>query len=200
MKGGVPSPLDLAPLLSSFAIIALAELGDKTQIAVVALSAEHRPRSVFIGALLAFALIDGVSALIGGTIAPYIPPFWIGLAAGITFIIFGTYALLSKEDTVVKIKEHSKAVTTSFLLLAIMELGDKTQLAVIGLAAEYNAPAQVFIGVMLAFTMLTATGAAFGKAISRWISKRYIKTGSGSLFIAFGLIFLIQAITGTKLL
>jgi len=196
----MPSPLDLAPLLSSFAIVALAELGDKTQIAVVALSAEHRPRSVFVGALLAFALIDGVSALIGGTIAPYIPPFWIGLAAGITFIIFGTYALLSKEDTVVKIKEHSKAVTTSFLLIAIMELGDKTQLAVMGLAAEYNAPAQVFIGVMLAFTMLTATGAAFGKAISRWLSKRYIKVGSGLLFIAFGLIFLLQAITGIKVL
>jgi putative Ca2+/H+ antiporter (TMEM165/GDT1 family) len=80
--------LDLLPLLSTFAIVALAEFGDKTQIAVVSLSAKHRPRSVFIGALLAFALVDGVSALIGGAIAPFISAFWIGLGAGISFLIF----------------------------------------------------------------------------------------------------------------
>jgi len=79
--------LDLLPLLSTFAIVAIAEFGDKTQIAVISLSAKHRPRSVFIGALLAFALVDGTSAVIGGAIATFIPAFWIGLATGISFLI-----------------------------------------------------------------------------------------------------------------
>ena len=193
-------PFDLVPLLSSLAIVALAEFGDKTQLAVVCLSANHRPRSVFIGAILAFALVDGASALIGGAIAPLIPAFWIGLAAGISFLVFGIYTLFSKEDTIVKITEHSKTVTTSFLFIAVMELGDKTQLAVIALSAEYNAPLQVFLGVMLAFALLTALGAVFGKIISKYISARYVKTGASLVFIVFGVIFLFGALSGIKLL
>ena len=191
--------LDLLPILSSFAIVALAEFADKTQIAVICLSAKHRPRSVFTGALLAFALVDGVSALIGGAMAPFIPAFWIGLAAGISFLIFGVYTLFSREDAIVKIKEHSKTVTTSFLLIAIMELGDKTQLAVIALSAEYGAPIQVFLGVMLAFALLTALGAVFGKILSRYISARYIKIGASLIFVVFGVLFLFEALSGTKL-
>jgi putative Ca2+/H+ antiporter (TMEM165/GDT1 family) len=143
--------------------------------------------------------VDGVSALIGGAIVPFVPAFWIGLAAGISFLIFGVYTLFSKEDTIVKIKEHSKTVTTSFLLIAVMELGDKTQLAVIALSAEYGAPVQVFLGVMLAFALLTALGAVFGKIISRYISARYIKIGTSLMFVAFGVIFFFEAFGGMKL-
>lgn len=191
--------LDLLPLLSTFAIVALAEFGDKTQIGVVSLSAKHRPRSVFVGALLAFALMDGVSALIGGAIVPFVSAFWIDLVAGISFLIFGAYTLFSKEGTMVKIKEHSKTVTTSFLLLAVLELGDKTQLAVIALSAEYGAPVQVFLGAVLAETLLTALGVVFGKIISRYISARYIKIGASLIFVVFGVLFLFEASGGMKL-
>ena len=192
-------PFDLVPILPSFAIVALAEFGDKTQIAVVCLSANHRPRSVFTGALLAFALVGGASAFIGGAIAPLVPAFWIGLAGGISFLIFGIYTLFSKEYTMGKITEHSKTVTTSFLLLAVMELGDKTQLAVIALSAEYSAPLQVFLGGMLAFTVLTALGTIFGKIISKYISAKYVKRGASLVFIVFGVIFLFGAFSGIKL-
>jgi len=191
--------MDLLPILSTFAIVSLAEFGDKTQIAVVNLSAKHRPRSVFVGAILAFALVVGISASIGGIIAPYIPAFWIGLAGGISFLIFGVYTLFSKENTIVKIKEHSKTVTTSFLLITIAEIGDKTQLAVIALSAKYSAPIQVFSGAILAFVLLTALGVVFGKIISRYVPARYIKIGASLIFIAFGLLFLYQAFIGTKL-
>ena len=198
-KGGICASINLLPLLSSFAIVALAELGDKTQIAVICLSAKYRPKAVFAGALLAFALIDGVSALIGGTIAPFIPTLWIGIAAGIAFLIFGVYTLLSKEDLTVKIKERSTPIASSFFLIAIMELGDKTQLAVLTLAAEYDAPLQVFLGVMLAFTLLAGFGTIFGAAISRMVSSKYIKIASGLLFIAFGILFLFETLAGTRL-
>jgi len=192
--------LDLLPLLSTFAIIALAEFGDKTQIGVVSLSAKHRPRSVFVGALLAFALVSGVSALIGGAIVPFVSAFWIDLVAGISFLIFGAYTFFSKEDAMVKIKEHSKTVTTSFLSLAVLELGDKTQLAVIALSAEYGAPVQVFLGAMLAYALLTALGVVFGKIISRYISANYIKIGASLIFVVFGVLFLFEAFGGMKLL
>jgi putative Ca2+/H+ antiporter (TMEM165/GDT1 family) len=191
--------MDLLPILSTFAIVALAEFGDKTQVAVVNLSAEHRPRSVFIGALLAFALVVGVSASIGGAVAPYVSAFWIDLAGGISFLIFGVYTLFSRRKRMIEIKEHSRTVTTSFLLIAVVELGDKTQLAVIALSAKYGVPVQVFLGAMLAFTLLTALGVVLGKIISRYISAFYIKIGASLIFIIFGVLFLLQALNGTKL-
>ena len=189
----------LFPLLSTFAVVVLAEFGDKTQIAVLNLSCEHRPRSVFIGAVLAFALVVGISASVGGAVAPYISAFWIGVVGGVSFLIFGFYTLFSRRDTTVKIKEHSKTVTTTFLLIAIAELGDKTQLAVIALSAKYGAPIQVFLGAILAMSLLTALGAAFGKIISRYVSARYIKIGASLIFFAFGVLFLFQAFSGAKL-
>jgi len=195
----VPIFIDLAPVLSTFAVVSLAEFGDKTQIALVTLSTRHRLRSVFVGALLALALVGGVSTLVGGAIAPFISAFWIGLVAGISFIIFGAYTLLSKEGKIVKIKEHSKTVTTSFLLIGVLELGDKTQLAIVALAAEYNAPIQVFVGMMLSFALLTALSVVFGKIISRYISARYIRIGASLVFLVFGVLFLFEAFRGIRL-
>jgi len=186
-------------MLSSFAIVAVAEFGDKTQIAVISLSAKHRPRSVFVGSLLAYALVGGVSVLIGGAVVPFVPAFWIDLVTGISFLIFGAYTFFSKEETMVKIKEHSKTVTTSFLMIAVLEFGDKTQLAVIALSAEYSAPVQVFTGGMLAFALLTVFGVIFGKIISRYISADYIKIGASLIFIVFGVLFLLEAFGGIKL-
>lgn len=197
-KWRVPLFIDLAPLLSSFAIVSLSEFGDKTQIAVISLSAKHRPRSVFIGALLALALVDGVSASVGGLIAPFVSAFWVGLVAGISFIAFGTYTLLSKESAIIRIKERSRTVTTSILLISTLELGDKTQLAIVALAAEYNAPIQVFLGAMLSFALMTALGVIFGRIISRYVSARYIRIGASLIFFAFGVLFLIEAIGGIR--
>ena len=186
-------------MIASFGIIALAELGDKTQISVMCLSANKRAKTVFIGAVLAFALVDGVSALIGGTIAAFIPSQWIGIGAGCAFLIFGVYSLFSKSEEV-EVDNRSSTIVRSFSLIALMELGDKTQLSVIALAAEYNAPYMVFVGVMLALALLTVIGIVVGAVISRYAPMKYVKIGSSIVFIVFGIIFLWGAVTGTKLL
>jgi putative Ca2+/H+ antiporter (TMEM165/GDT1 family) len=191
--------MDLLPLISSFGIIALAELGDKTQLTVMCLSANKRAKTVFIGAVLAFALVDGVSALIGGTIAAFIPAQWIGIGAGVAFLVFGVYSLIPKTEEF-KTDSRSLNVVHSFSLIAMMELGDKTQLSVIALAAEYDAPLMVFVGVMLALVLLTAIGIAAGTVISRFIPLKYVKIGSSLVFIVFGILFLWGATTGIKLL
>jgi putative Ca2+/H+ antiporter (TMEM165/GDT1 family) len=191
--------MDLLPLISSFGIIALAEFGDKTQLTVMCLSANKRAKAVFIGAVLAFVLVDGLSALIGGTIAVFIPSQWIGIGAGVAFLAFGVYSLLSESEEV-KVDDRSLNVARSFSLIALMELGDKTQLSVIALAAEYDAPLMVFVGIMLALVLLTAIGIAAGTLISRFIPLKYVKIGSSLVFIVFGILFLWGATTGIKLL
>lgn len=191
--------MDLLPLISSFGIVALAELGDKTQLTVMCLSANKRAKTVFVGAVLAFALVDGLSALIGGTIAAFIPVRWIGIGAGVAFLTFGVYSLLSKSKDV-ETDNRSLNIAHSFSLIALMELGDKTQLSTITLAAEYDAPLMVFVGVMVALILLTAIGVAAGTIISRSISMKYVKLGSSLVFIIFGVLFLWEAATGINLL
>ena len=191
--------MDLFPLLASFGIILLAELGDKTQLAVISLSSKRKSKSVFIGALLAFAVVDGVSALVGGAIAALIPIFWIGIVAGVAFIVFAVYTLVFERDEKPETSDRSLTVASSFSLVALMELGDKTQLASISLAAEYNAPILVFVGVMLAFAVLAGFGVMLGMAISRYVPLRYVRIGSGLLFIVFGVMFIWSAVSGIKL-
>ena len=191
--------MDLFPLLASFGIILLVELGDKTQLAVISLSSKRKSKSVFIGTLLAFAVVDGVSALVGGAIAAFIPIFWIGIGAGVAFIAFAVYTLVFEKDEKPETSDHSLTVASSFSLVALMELGDKTQLASISLAAEYQAPVLVFIGVMLAFVVLAGLGVILGMAISKYVPLRYVRIGSGLLFIVFGVMFIWSAVSGIKL-
>lgn len=191
--------MDFVPLLASFGIILLAELGDKTQLAVISLSSKRKSKSVFIGALLAFAVVDGVSALVGGAIAALIPIFWIGIGAGVAFIAFAVYTLVFERDEKPETGNRSLTVASSFSLVALMELGDKTQLASISLAAEYNAPFLVFVGVMLAFAVLAGFGVMLGIAISKYVPLRYVRICSGLLFILFGVVFIWSAVSGIKL-
>ncbi len=186
------------PLLASFGLILIAELGDKTQLAVISLSSKRKSKHVFIGALLAFALVDGVSALVGGAIAALIPAFWIGLGAGLAFVIFAVYTLLFEKSEKPEVEERPLALASSFSLIALMELGDKTQLAVVSLSAEYDAPVMVFGGVMLAFFVLTALGIVLGATISRLVPLKYVRIGSGLIFMIFGVLFIWSAMSGTK--
>jgi len=65
--------MDLVPLVSAFALVALAELGDKTQLTVILLSSRHSAFSVFSGAMLAFFVVDGVGVLVGGALLGRFP-------------------------------------------------------------------------------------------------------------------------------
>jgi len=187
--------MDLAPLVSSFGIIALAEFGDKTQLAAVALCSRHRPISVFMGAVLALALVDGISVLIGDALAALLPMFWIGTGSGIVLILFGIYILLSKESEDVELKERRFPFASSVLIIALMELGDKTQFAVIVLAAKYSAPILVFLGVMLAFMLITGIGVTVGASLPRFVPMRYVRIGAAAIFIFFGVLFLLGTLT-----
>lgn len=156
-----------------------------------------RAFSVFLGALLAFLLTTGIAVAIGDALAFIIPTFWICLAAAAMFLIFGIYTLVQKEDEAkMKMKEVRSAVFSSFSLITLMELGDKTQFAVIALSAEYEFPFLVYLGVMVAFILITALGIIFGAALTRFVPLRYIRLGSGIVFLLFGVVFLITAVVG----
>jgi len=190
--------MSLTPLVASFMLVTLAELGDKTQIAVITLASRFKALSVFFGAMLAFLLTTAVAVAIGDALTLVLPTFWIQVTAALIFIIFGIYTIISsrKKETQIKTKEAKNAVFSSFYLILLMELGDKTQLAVIALSAQYELPLLVYLGVMLAFTFITALGATVGTALTKLVPLKHIQLGSGIIFILLGIVFLANAVFG----
>jgi len=192
--------MNLTPLVAAFVLVTIAELGDKTQIAVITLSAKFKVFSVFSGAMLAFLLTTGIAVAIGDALTLVLPAFWIRIIAAIIFLIFGLHTIISRKDEErVKTKEARNAVFSSFSLITLMELGDKTQFAIIALSAEYKFPLLVFVGVIMAFALITGLGAVVGTALTRVVPLKYIQLGSGLVFVILGIVFLISAVSGYTL-
>jgi len=192
--------MDLTPLISAFGIVAIAEFGDKTQLAAITLSCKHKPFSVFLGTALALILVNGAGVLVGDALARLIPIYWIRVGAGIVFIVFGLYTLLSKDAKEMKPRESKFAILTSFSMVILMELGDKTQLAVIALTATAGGSLLIFLGASLAFLVVTGIGVIIGTAVHKVVPIRYIKIGAAFVFIIFGALFLLSTVTGFELL
>ena len=89
--------MDLRVLLTTFGIIFLAEMGDKTQLAAMTMSAQtKRPWAVFLGASVALAAVSGLGVLVGGVIGEHVPLEWVKRGAAVAFIIIGVLMLLGK--------------------------------------------------------------------------------------------------------
>lgn len=196
--------MDLTPFFAAFVLIFLAELGDKTMITVITLSSKHPRKLVFAASLTALALVSLIGVIIGQVLFDYVPKDIITIAAGVLFLVFGiaTIALPEKEEEEVKEKKVGRwgAFGSIFVLMAIMEMGDKTQLSIIALSAEYGTPLIVLIGAILAFAVVTLMGVLLGAEIGRRVPERYIKLGSAVIFILFGIIFLAQGLLGFEIL
>ena len=78
-------------------MILLAELGDKTQLTVISLSCSYPASHVFIGSMLGFLVVDGISIVLGASLVSLIPITLITLASGVIFITFGLLTLFSKK-------------------------------------------------------------------------------------------------------
>jgi putative Ca2+/H+ antiporter (TMEM165/GDT1 family) len=89
--------MDLRVLLTTFGIIFLAEMGDKTQIAAMTMAAQtKKPWAVFLGACLALAAVSAIGVIVGGALGNYVPLEWVKRIAAILFIIIGVLMLIGK--------------------------------------------------------------------------------------------------------
>lgn len=89
--------MDLRVLLTTFGIIFLAEMGDKTQLAAMTMAADtKRPWAVFFGTSLALAAVSGLGVLVGSLVGDYLPVVWVKRVAATAFIIIGVLMLLGK--------------------------------------------------------------------------------------------------------
>lgn len=190
--------MDFTIFFTTFGIIFLAELGDKTQLTAMALAVRFPWKKTFIGIAAAFALLNVGAVTLGKLLFAFLPLFWIKMASAGLFLFFGIATLRGNgcdgEDEEMK-KDSTKrgAIATSFLMILMAELGDKTQLVTASLAAQHDAPLAVFSGSTLALWSVSLLGIFAGRQLTRIMPLSYIHKAAGSLFIIFGAAIILQA-------
>lgn len=191
----------LGPSGYSYLLIVAAEMGDKSQLVCMTLAARYRATPVVLGATLAFLLLNGIAVVLGANLSHWAPDGLVTGAAGLMFIGFGIHSLLSEDSEVENGDENSlstssSAFFTTFLLLFLAELGDKTQVAVLGLATtEYWVG--VFIGATLALITTTVLAVWIGRDLLTKLPMHQLHRLSGLLFLGFGVFALFTAVQST---
>ncbi len=185
----------IADFLVPFATIALAEMGDKTQLAMMALAARHRHTlQIFLGAMAASAIVDGSAVAIGGYIARYVPATAVSAAAGIIFIAFGIFTLLKKEKEEKTPTASKKALFfAAFTLFFVSEFGDKSQIAALLFGAQYNLLLTI-AGTLSAIGLLLIIMLNAGKYVGKRLNEKALRLLSGALFIGIGIATIANAL------
>lgn len=192
--------MDVLPIVTTFLLIVVGELGDKTQLAVISLSSKYKATHVFLGAMLAFLVVDGVSTLVGGPLLAFLPLNIVQAVSGTVFIVFGIFPLIPRKEKVTAPKKSSHLpLFASFSIIALMELGDKTQLITITLAAEHP-PLMVLVGLTMAFALLTGVAVLVGARIVSKLPIKWLKIGISALLIILGSLSIVTAVFGVSLL
>jgi len=174
-----------------FLTVGLAEMGDKTQLAVFCLASKTRKHlTLFLGVLLAFIITDGLAVAFGNFIANAISTDYIKFISGAIFIIFGVVTLLKTGDGESKC-DLKTPFLSGFGLVFISELGDKTQIAA-GLFATQYKPLPVFLGVIAALGILSIIAIYLGRYVMGRLDYRKVSILAGALFVLVGVFSFIK--------
>lgn len=186
----------LLTIFTTLGLVALAELGDKTQLVCMTLAACHPPTPVLLGAVVAFAVLNLLAVLFGAMVAAWVPEVLVAAAVAVLFAIFGWRAFGEAEEGCANLeKSHQRSVFLSaFALIFLAELGDKTQLAVAGLASTQPA-LPVWIGGTLALAATSALGVWAGQTFLRRLPLSLLHRVSGGLFFLLAAVAAWRAVT-----
>jgi len=180
----------ISVFVSSFSLIALAELGDKSQLVCMTLAARHRHWPVLLGASAAFIMLNALAVLFGAGVATWVPERLTAGVVAVLFAAFGIHALRNRHagemEEVVEQSGHSIFFTT-LLLILVAEFGDKTQIAVAGLASSL-APVPVWLGATAALVMVSALGVWAGRTLLQRFPLVWLHRISGAVFLLFAVL------------
>jgi len=176
----------LSSIGTTIGLVFLAEIGDKSQLVCMTLAARYRHWPVFLGAAAAFLVLNTLAVVFGASVAHWIPDRIVAGIVSIMFIIFGIKSLTTKdeeesEDIAGKLA-HSIFIST-FTMLFIAEMGDKTQIAVAGLSSTLD-PIAVWVGASLALLFTSAMGVWLGTKFLKQLPLQKMHQLSGIFFLA----------------
>ena len=184
--------------LTSYFLILAAEIGDKSQLVCMALAVRYRATPVLAGSILAFLFLNSIAVIFGSAIAGWIPELVIAIIVSALFLGFGLHALFASagdddisgegiSDDDIQIKSQRHILLSTFVLITLAELGDKTQLAVVALSSQGN-PTSVWLGSTLALVTTSVMAVWAGRTLLQRIPIILLHRISGALFIALSVL------------
>ncbi|CNE65924.1 transmembrane protein [Mycobacterium tuberculosis] len=191
----------MSAFLISLAVIFVAELGDKSQLMAMTFATRFRALHVLIGITAATALVHLASVALGAALGAALPTGPISILAGIAFLGFALWTLRGDELDDDERDKARRAKGSAILAVGgaffLAELGDKTMLATVTLAADHGgliALAGVWAGSTIGMVAADALAIVAGQMLGRKLPERAIKYGAAAGFAVFGAILLAEGI------
>jgi putative Ca2+/H+ antiporter (TMEM165/GDT1 family) len=186
----------VSAFLISFAVIFLAELGDKSQLVALWFATKYRWWIVLAGVTAATLVVHLGSVYIGRTIDAVLSEDMLLIVVGISFFVFAAWSI--RGDRLTEDPSHSFPLFGSFGIVAtsffLSELGDKTQLATVTLAGDRPEIVGVWLGSTAGMVAADALAIAAGIIAGKRLPRRTIGVAAAALFVVFGVIAIGQAV------
>lgn len=184
---------------ASVGAIALAEMGDKTQLLAMAFAVRYKSGKVMLGIFLATVINHALAVAVGSFIARFaLLDAIVQAVAAVSFVLFGLWTL--HGDTLEGEQEKASRfgpVMTVAVAFFLAEMGDKTQLATLALSARFpDVPALVLLGTTTGMLLADGFGIVFGVLLCRRIPEKQVKLGSAAVFALFGFLAVGQVCRG----
>ena len=176
----------MTAFLFSLGFVVLAEMGDKTQLLAMAFATKYKASVVMWGVFAATIFNHLLAVLAGNYLTDLIPIQYIQIAAAASFIIFGLWTIRGDELKGEDKKFHFNPFWTVAIAFFFAEMGDKTQLATVALAAKYQSVIPVLMGTTAGMLIADAIGIGIGIVLGKRIPERAVKWLAAIIFIFFG--------------
>ncbi|UXR64412.1 TMEM165/GDT1 family protein [Bdellovibrio bacteriovorus] len=180
-------------IINSFLLVAATEMGDKTQLLALVLASKYKkPWHVMGGIFVATVLNHALAAWAGEWIAATVPSQWLSWALALTFFGFALWILIPDKDDSDTNDMKWGAFWTTTVLFFFAEIGDKTQLSTVALAAKYQSLTLVTLGTTMGMMFADGLAVVFGEKLTQRISMKWINYGSSALYVLFGVGILMR--------
>lgn len=180
--------------LVSLSTVALAEMGDRTQLLSMLLAARFRkPWPILAGILLATIANHALAAFLGIEFAKYLTPGVLDRIVGASLLGMALWALVpDKEDDGTKFGRRG-AFAATLVAFFVAEMGDKTQIATAALAAGYRSLPEVVVGSTLGMMLANVPAVLLGHGFAKRLPMRALHVGAALLFAGLGVWFMVRA-------
>ncbi len=180
-------------ILNSFVFVALTEMGDKTQLlAFVLASRFKKPWTIFFGIFVATVLNHLLAAWAGRFVSDLIPHLYLKWILALTFIGFAIWVMIPDKDEGLNEKRKWGALLTTIVTFFIAEMGDKTQLATVALAAKYNDLGLVTIGSTLGMMVTSGLAVFFGDKMTKKIPMKWVHALAALFYVIFAIAIVVK--------
>ncbi len=180
--------------LISTGLVALAEMGDKTQLLALILAVRFRkPWPIVAGILVATLVNHALAGAVGAWVTTVLGPVWLRWILGLSFLAMAVWMLIPDkiDDEATEQAPRWGVFGTTVIAFFLAEMGDKTQIATVMLAAQYQAWAWVVAGTTLGMMLANAPVVWLGERMTRRIPIRLVHLVSAGIFVALGLAVLL---------